>query len=805
MLRFISRSDCAPTEKQLAKLRPYTGVTAALLFSRGIETAAEAERFLNPNLGQLHDPFLLSDMRRAVELIEEARAKKHRVVVYGDYDTDGVCAAALLTDALKEDGVNADTYLPLRDDGYGLNADAVEELSKTYQLLVTVDLGISNAEEVKLAKRLGMKVVVTDHHQPGLAPCPADAVVNPLLNGYPFPYLCGAGVAYKLACALPGVAGAGQGGAKRLALAAVATVADIVSLTGENRVIVALGLPLLHTLPGLRALIDVAGVKKPVSEGGVGFQIAPRLNAAGRVADANAAVRLLLTGDEAEARQLAKALDEANTERKRLEAAAVDAAMDQARAHDFVDKRVLFVRGEGWHRGVLGLVAGRLNRVFSVPVCALSQEGGMLHGSLRGVAGLNLAACLKQCDDLLIKHGGHEMAAGVTLETARYGAFCERLETAVRASADADAFVPAQVYDLPLNLEDADFTLLGTLEQLRPFGTGNPAPVFFTAGARLLSRRACGAGNAHLQLTLRQNKTVLPGIAFQMGGEAQTLPDEVDAAFTLERNEYRGAAEIQCHVAALRPFGYAQRRALELEEEALYHNALVERFIRQAGKQGPDAENHKFVPANAEAMKARNADAPPDADTLLSGHQGTLYVAYARDTAVSLLQKLEDRVDVSAGTVADPRCFHTLLLRPAVEAPSPHWKHVVLLDGALSAADRAWWQTRCGAARLIVSAPSAALVRALGALDAGDDRYRELYRLLRKSAFSGLGEAAQAAGLTQAQAALGLHAFQELGFIRLTLRPFAYSLLPADKRPLWDSPTLKLVRNAAGKNEVNEE
>jgi len=361
--------------------------------------------------------------------------------------------------------------------------------------------------------------------------------------------------------------------------------------------------------------------------------------------------------------------------------------------------------------------------------------------------------------------------------------------------------VPAQTYDLPLNLEDANFDLLDTLSALRPFGAGNPAPVFLTAGARIETRRACGAGGAHLQLRLRQNKTVLSGIAFGMGGETETLPGEVDAAFTLERNEYRGREEIQCHVAALRPSGYAVKRALRLEDEALYHDALIGRLMRQAGKQASGAEKLTSVPEKA---KAARADAPVGADALLQGRQGTLYVAYTRDAAVSLLEKLEDRVDVAVGTVSDPRCFHTLLLRPAQSKLSPHWKHIVLLDGALSPADRADWQTQCETAVLLAPDKSPALCRMIAALDAGDDAYRELYKLLRRSAFASLMETAQAAGLPQAQTLAGLFAFHQLNLIRLTLNPFSYMLRKADKCVLGDSPLLGYIRGVVG-TEDNEE
>ncbi len=786
MLRFVPRESRTVTEEMQAKLHPYAGVMASLLLSRGIETAAEADRFFSPAMDQLHDPFLLSGMREAIDILHTARAEDWETVVYGDYDTDGICAAALLTEALRAYGIKAEPYLPLRDDGYGLNADAVEELAQRFRLLVTVDLGITNADEVALAKRLGMTVIVTDHHQLGLVPCPADAVINPLLNRYPFPYLCGAGVAYKLATALLHDGTQAQDFDPYLSLAAVATIADIVSLTGENRVIAALGMPLIARRPGLRALMDAAGIAPPVDEGMVGFQLAPRLNAAGRVGDANAAVRLLLTNDPAEAKVLAEQLDAANTERKRLEQAAVTEAMAQVETHDFVGKRMLFVRGMGWHKGVIGLVAGRLNRKFSVPVCAFSEEDGLLHGSLRGVQGVNLADCLKQCDDLLIKYGGHAMAAGVTLAAGQDEAFRARLEQVVAADADPEAFLPAQAYDAALPLEEADETLLAGLEGLRPFGVDNPAPVFFTGGARLESRRACGAQGAHLQLRLRQGNAVLAGIAFGMGPEAPLLPDEVDVAYTLERNEYRGRTSVQCHVSALRPDAYARLRSLRAENDAPYQDSLLARLRLQAGKTDPGEEHVQTVPSQGQLM----------GDDLLEGRRGTLYVAYTKETALALLTRLNDRVEVARETVTDPRCFHTLLLCPKAEglSLSPYWKHIVLLDGALTPADRTYWQALCPAAVVVAPTGSPALLRALAGLDAGDDRYRELYKLLRKSVFASVAETAQAAGLPQAQTLAGLHAFDELGLITLRESPFSYTLLPPVKCSLGESRLLREIR-----------
>ena len=571
MLRFVRR-DTRPLDAAAREaMRPYTGVLAELLYARGVDTSAAAEVFLHPQLTALHAPQLLSDMQPALALLAQAKAEGWPVVVYGDYDCDGVCACALLTEALRMYGLTVTPHVPLRSEGYGLNIAAVESLSRQYRLLVTVDLGITNADEVARARELGMHVIVTDHHQPGLVPCPADAVINPLFAGYPFARLCGTGVAFKLAMALHGLETAMQW----LDLAALATIADIVPLTDENRVIVAHGLPWIGKRPGLDALIAVAACRLPLTSETVAFQLAPRINAAGRIADANLGVQLLLTRDPAEAETLAKTLDAANVERKRLEAEATAEAAKQADEHDFVRRRVLFVRSQGWHAGVIGLVAGKLNTRFGVPVCALSEEDGVLHGSLRGVRGVNLAHCLQACDDLLLRYGGHEMAAGVTLTAENDEAFRARLERAVRLSAAEDVFVPAQEFDVPLDFADANDVLLDTLELLQPFGFGNLAPVFYAQGAMLERRRACGAQGAHLQLTLRQGDRSLAGIAFGMGAQASRLPDAVDVAFTLAREEYMGNVSIKCHVEAIRASAPALASAVAVEPEGTYHTAMV--------------------------------------------------------------------------------------------------------------------------------------------------------------------------------------------------------------------------------------
>jgi single-stranded-DNA-specific exonuclease len=803
MLRFVRRDTRPFTAAAQSALRPYTGVMAELLFSRGVDTAAQAERFLHPMLSDLHDPILLNDMDAALKLLAQAKDEGWATAVYGDYDADGVCAAALMTESLRLYGIDAQPHIPLRAEGYGLNIAAVERLAGAYRLLITVDLGITNATEVQRARELGMRVIVTDHHQPGLTPCPADAVINPLLGAYPFPKLCGAGVAYKLAVALHGADIAAQW----LDLAALATVADIVPLLSENRVLVAHGLPLFAKRPGLLALAEVAGCKLPLDAEAVAYQLAPRLNAAGRLADANDSVKLLLTRDPAEAEMLAHKLDTANAQRKRLEADTTAQAEKQAEEHDFIDRSVLFVRGTDWHAGVIGLVAGRLNRRYGVPVCAFSETDALLHGSLRGVRGVNLARCLQACDDLLLRYGGHEMAAGVTLATENDAAFRERLEQAVRLSAEPEAFIPAQEYDAELSLAQANEALFAQLNQLQPYGLGNPAPVFYARDAHVERLRACGVQGAHLQLTLRDGGGMLEGIAFGMGALASRPLDTVEATFTLQRDTFRGKETIKCQVQAIAPPAEARAALLASAPQAVLDDALL-RCLRAAlaaipkdmeGFATPDAERNKAEHPALTAASAFPLLMSAEGDTatvesLCEGAQGTLFVAYARETGQRFLAAFGARVDVAQGATDDPRCFHTLLFAPEPGAVSGRWKNVVLLDGLLTLGEIHLWRRALPRAALYIAPRTSALQAGAAAVDAGEQQYRELYKLLRRSAFLSLRQTAQEAVLTEAQTLAGLVAFHDLGILAFTEVPFAYSFGEPCRCSLCDSPVLGALR-----------
>ncbi|MEG0864432.1 MAG: single-stranded-DNA-specific exonuclease RecJ [Clostridia bacterium] len=791
MLRFIPRDAHEMDERAAAALRPYAGVMARLLYARGVTDASQAERFLHPSLSQLHDPFLMSGMREAVSLLERACAEKLPTVIYGDYDVDGVCASALLTLALRRYGVNAATHVPLREEGYGLSAAAVRELAQSYKLLITVDLGITNHEEVRLAQQLGMTVIVTDHHALALENSPADAVINPLLGEYPFRRLCGTGVALKLAQALLGVAACEE----YLDLAALATVADIVPLRGENRVLVALGLPKIaaRSRAGMRALLEVSGGGDEVSAETLGFRLGPRLNAAGRLGDASKGVRLMLTQDAKEADELAQELDRLNTERKTAEMCLVKDAELAALSHDFIGEKALIVKGEGWHLGVIGLAAGRLCQHYDCPVCVLSEQDGLLHGSLRSIPGVNIHRCLQECDELLLRYGGHEQAAGVTLACENYSAFCERLQGAV-AKADAACFVPAKQYDAELTLDACTGALLDELEQLAPFGCENPSPLLLTRNAEVEERRAVGVDGAHLKISFRQNQCVMGGIAFSMGREATALPDRVDVLFSLGRNSFRGVTSLQMEVKAMRPLREAQKQAIVQHTAACEQNelteGLLEAFALKAGKTLADTEKIPMIAEKTEALQEASWQALQTA--LQANERGLLLVSRTRESALRAFELAQ--LEMAAHCITDPRGFHTLLTAPLLCAANGHWRQIWLLDGEICEGEAALWQAACVQAQVIALPRSTELAALAAELDAGDECLRTLYKALRANAFRTLHQAAQAASLTDVQARVGMHAFASLGLISFAESPFAYHLCKAEKCRLEDSPLLSALR-----------
>ena len=546
---------CTPDFSPLGTL---PGWLSALLRARGVDTEEKADHFLNPSLKDLHDPYRMEGMESAVKLIRRAIAAGDRIMIFGDYDADGVCATSILLETLTELGAQVSFRLPSRQkDGYGLNENAVREISEKAKLLITVDCGISNRAEVALAKELGMTVIVTDHHQLPEALPEADAVLNPLIGNYPCPFLCGAGVALKICQALQGTAGL----EKRLDLAAIATVADVVPLMDENRIIVREGLERIRKTrrPGLKALLEFSGTAGPLQADALAFRLGPRLNAAGRLGDASLAVRLLLTGMPEKAADTAGKIEEMNRQRQNMEREITAAALAQiTESPSFGEDRILIAAGEGWNPGLIGLAAGKICERFYRPsiVLSLPEDGGPAVGSCRSIPGVNIFELLRDCEDLLVRFGGHAQAAGLTVVRENIPALRERMNRILREKIDKAVFVRTLDYDMEVPFRNWTEETLAALDLLEPTGYGNPAPVFMLSGAQVQSMRRVGRDLSHLQLQLlTPESTLVKGIAFSMGEEAEKDHLDIDVLYRPVRNEFNGRTSIEAQISALRPSG----------------------------------------------------------------------------------------------------------------------------------------------------------------------------------------------------------------------------------------------------------
>ena len=556
MMNCLYTSRCP---SPVSPLEPYPDWFSALLRARGIDAPDKAERFLSPSPEDLHDPFLLEGMEKTVSLLGEAVAKGETILVWGDYDVDGICAASVLMDMLHEMGASLAYRIPSRhSEGYGLNEAGIREIAGKCRLLVTVDCGVSSVKEVALAKELGLTVIVTDHHQPPEQLPAAAVVMDPLLGNYPFPFLCGAGVALKICQALQGM----EGVEKRLDLAALATVADVVPLQGENRFIVREGLKRLAASrrPGVRALIRSAGLQPPLSADDLAFRLGPRLNAAGRLGDAKLGVHLLLTPDPAKAEHIAGLLEKANRERQALEKAMTDEALRQVRDSSVLPgAHVLLAQGEGWNPGVIGLTAGKLCEKFHRPAIALSLQDGLAVGSCRSIPGVHIYRMLAACAGLLERFGGHEQAAGLTVREENIPALRERLEQEIASSVPKECFLPTREYDLSLPFSTWTEETLDLLDQLEPTGCGNPPPLFRLEDARVVSLRRVGRDGSHLKLSLLDGgRDPVDGVAFFLGEIADRNPQRLDLLYRPVRNEFRGRTAIEAQISAINPIDGTQ-------------------------------------------------------------------------------------------------------------------------------------------------------------------------------------------------------------------------------------------------------
>lgn len=526
---------------------------AAVLVRRGYADANRARSFLAAELPE-HDPFLLGDMRGACEAIRRAIAEGKRICVHGDYDADGICATALALLVLRELGAEVSSHLPSRfDEGYGLARDTLTRLAdEGYGLVLTVDCGVTAVEEVEHARALGLEVVITDHHRAGteLPDCP---VVGPYGGGYPFTELCGTGVVWKLGQALLGTGS--EALTRHLDLVAVATVADVVPLLDENRGLAVAGLRQLARTqkPGLQELMRSASVDPAtVDAGAIGFRLAPRLNAAGRLGRPEAALELLLTQEKQPARSLAAQLEDLNRDRQEVEQRilreAVETIESWPEAHR--RRRAYVVAGAGWHEGVIGIVASRLVERYNRPVVLIAGTEGDWKGSGRSIPGFDLHDGLRQCAGHLERWGGHAAAAGLSIKPERVEAFAEAfLSIGDLALADDDLRPPAKV-DALVHGRDLTLDLCAELARLAPFGLGNPGITLLLAGCELAELSPVGDGK-HLRFRVREDgRDSGSAIAFRFGGQIDRLRrvGHYDVAFRLEANQWNGTVSPQLNV-----------------------------------------------------------------------------------------------------------------------------------------------------------------------------------------------------------------------------------------------------------------
>ncbi|MCI8593846.1 MAG: single-stranded-DNA-specific exonuclease RecJ [Oscillospiraceae bacterium] len=637
-------SSCDGAAVAAMRTAGYDPLTAELLCVRRLDTPEKAAAFLSCSPSRLQDPFLMKDMDVAVSRIHSALDDGETIAVYGDYDVDGITSTALLTHFLRSKGAVVHPYIPDRlEEGYGLNTDALAALAaEGVTLVITVDCGITAVEEAAFAKGLGIDLIITDHHECKAAPEGVAASVNPRRPDCPYPFkaLAGVGVALKLALALTEPERRGEVLAEYADLAAIGTVADVMEMTGENRVIVSMGLELLQTdprRPGLAALFHTAGLmSKSLTAASISYGLAPRINAAGRMGQADVALGLLLTDSPTEAQQVADALCNLNKLRQETELEIYQDCI--ARVGDALPPgaHALVLADESWHQGVAGIVASRLAERYGCPVFIICIQNGKGKGSCRACGGFNLFQTLSSCSDLLLRFGGHAAAAGFTIDAEKIGEFEARVN-AVAAEVEASGAAASM---LEVDSELSDFSLLTlrsveALSALEPFGTGNPRPVFSLSGVVVDSVVDVGGGK-HMKLKLSKGSRRMDAIFFSVTSRDAKVSsgDRLDVAFSPQINEFRGGRSVQLQLLDLRP---ARTR---VEQEQLLYAKL------RSGDALTADEANSLIPSRAEFAAvwryvSRRSGGAPLEDTALHLSRSVARTFGLRETFMRTMVCLE--------------------------------------------------------------------------------------------------------------------------------------------------------------------
>ncbi|MBR3512061.1 MAG: single-stranded-DNA-specific exonuclease RecJ [Clostridia bacterium] len=544
--------------KNLMTKYNFSELLATILVNRNISTEEDIKIFLEPTRNDFRDPFDMPDMKIASDRIIKAIKEKEKVIIYGDYDVDGITSITVLKKFLAERGLDVDYKIPNRlDEGYGLNRAAIEKIAEDgYKLIITVDCGISGNEEIELANSLGMEVIVTDHHEPLEELPKALAIVDCKRkdNKYPCNVLAGVGVVFKLIQAITITLKLDEKEyLKYLDYVCVGTISDIVPLIDENRVIAKLGLQLVSQTrsPGLKALISSAGYSE-INSNTVSFGIAPRINACGRMGFEDDAVKLFLTDDILEAEKLTKKLNEYNKQRQEIEKRILDEAILQIEKNHLEKNRAIIVGSEDWHHGVIGIVSSKITDMYFKPSILICFEGDIGNGSGRSIPGFDLHDALCKLSPYLEKYGGHEMAVGLTLKKSKFKKFKEEFEK-IAEEAKIEDIVSEIVVDKEITLKDITIENVNEIKKLEPFGEANKMPVFVYKNLKIDSIRALSEGK-HLKLTLKDGNSIINAIGFNMGGysEDYLLGDKVDVLGNLEINSFNGVDYIQINMKDIR-------------------------------------------------------------------------------------------------------------------------------------------------------------------------------------------------------------------------------------------------------------
>ena len=648
---------------RLAEETGLNRIMCKLLCMRNITDKETAKSFLEPSFSHIHDPFLFHDMEKVVQRIKKAKGSGERVCIYGDYDVDGVCATSILYMYLKYSGFDVFYYIPNRQtEGYGMNVRAIEKVHDMgARLIISVDNGITAHDEIALAYSLGMEVIVTDHHKCAAELPECESILCHTREGetYPNKSLCGAGTAFKIVQAM----GGSDAAREFLPFAALATVADVVELTGENRAIVSLALKAVNSgnCPvGMRALADIAQIKgRNITERDFAFGLAPRINAAGRMSDANIAVRLLTSDSYDDAFQLAKKLDEFNLERRDGETLILKEAEEQTEKLDLTQNRILILKSENWNPGIVGISAAKLAEKYYRPVILLSQRDDILVGSARSVPGINIFDIMSRFSDMYIKFGGHSFAAGVTLEACRFKEYVSAVNDYVIKNYDYHAFIPKTVYDIEAELCELDTDLIGMIEKLAPFGEGNPRPVFLTRGVRLSGLKRIGRELNHISAKAVKGSSCIDAVAFDRGRLFDTLnnADACDLIYAPALSEWGGSRRLQLKVGEFclseieNPSAYFNSKHV-LFEDALARNLLCDSAHADFDINRADTEE--------EALRA-----------LSESFDGTIILCFTKNKAVQFTERLKN-----SGIKADSAFFapqitgnlcNTVVYAPEVE------------------------------------------------------------------------------------------------------------------------------------------